>query len=233
MATLMAIALAGCGGGDGAPGGIGTNGTNGVTATNGTNGSNGKDASTAVNVGSSTVAASTAISTAWGALAPRPASQRHQRDHRERAGLRVHRQGRCRQSCSRACRHGPERHGHGCRSDQHRIHAGEVGSGHHAFRNWKDGERRAEQMGRLSVWSHARQPLLKRRRRPPLLHAMPRRVRLGAAPTPPATTRAPWSTTGMAATGTLFIEASNRPPRLWPAWRTRPTACSRRPTGAT
>ena len=75
MATLMAIALAGCGGGDGAPGGIGTNGTNGVTATNGTNGSNGKDASTAVNVGSSTVAASTAISTAWGALAPRPASQ--------------------------------------------------------------------------------------------------------------------------------------------------------------
>ena len=60
MATLMAIALAGCGGGDGAPGGIGTNGTNGVTATNGTNGSNGKDASTAVNAGSSTVAASTA-----------------------------------------------------------------------------------------------------------------------------------------------------------------------------
>ncbi len=72
MATLMAIALAGCGGGDGAPGGIGTNGTNGVTATNGTNGSNGKDASTAVNVGSSTVAASTATSTAWGALAPPP-----------------------------------------------------------------------------------------------------------------------------------------------------------------
>jgi hypothetical protein len=61
MATLMAIALAGCGGGDGAPEGNGTNGTNG---------SNGKDASTAVNVGSSTVAASTATLTAWAALAP-------------------------------------------------------------------------------------------------------------------------------------------------------------------
>ena len=70
MATLMAITLAGCGGGDGSPGSSGTNGTNGVNGTNGTNGSNGKDASTAVNVGSNTVAASTATSIAWAALAP-------------------------------------------------------------------------------------------------------------------------------------------------------------------
>ena len=79
-----------------------------------------------------------------------PASERRQRDHRERAGCQVHRQGRCRQSCSRACKQGPERHGHGSRSDQHRFHAGEVGSGHHAFRKRKDVERRAEQMGQLS-----------------------------------------------------------------------------------
>ena len=70
MATLMAITLAGCGGGDGAAGSNGTNGTNGVNGTNGTNGSNGKDATSAANVGSNTVAASTATSTAWAALAP-------------------------------------------------------------------------------------------------------------------------------------------------------------------
>ena len=70
MATLMAIALAGCGGGDGSPGSNWNNGTNGVNGANGTNGSNGKDASTAVNVGSNTVAASTATSIAWAALAP-------------------------------------------------------------------------------------------------------------------------------------------------------------------
>lgn len=73
-ASLMAIALAGCGGGsDGAAGpagAAGSNGANGSAGTNGSNGTNGTNLTAMVNVGSNATPATAATSAAWASLAP-------------------------------------------------------------------------------------------------------------------------------------------------------------------
>jgi hypothetical protein len=200
----MAISLTGCGGGDDeAPGGNGTNGTKGT---------NGKVASTGINVGSNTVAASSATSAARGALSPQvsitsvtfASAPVVKFTVKDAAGNPVL----------------------GLASKAQSATATVPGLTNIAFTLAKlvpgttlsaNGKTLNAEPSKWVGYLVTRPPTVAEKTATAAIpHAMRRLVRLGAPPpTQPATSRAPRSTTGMAATSAPFIATSLRPPRLW------------------